>query len=338
MPPATDTPHRGLIVLAVMSAAVLVVLDMTIVNVAMPHMAGALGASQEEISWVLTSYLIASAVFMPLTGFMVDRFGQRRVLLVSIAGFVAASAACGLAQNLPSMLIFRTIQGAFGAPLVPLSQAILTATTPPEQRGRAMALWGMGVMLGPVLGPTLGGWLTQTFDWRWIFYINLPVGVMALLVGARAVPESVRLPRVLDWRGAALAALAIAALQLALDRGNLDGWLGSPFIVACLAVSVFAFIAFLVYALTTQRHPVFNLRVFADRNFAAATAIIGVLGLGMFGALAVQPIMLERLRFLSAAIAGMAMNCAKRACAAISANMRLSFRCWILWSILKPGS
>lgn len=307
MPPATDTPHRGLIVLAVMSAAVLVVLDMTIVNVAMPHMAGALGASQEEISWVLTSYLIASAVVMPLTGFLVDRFGQRRVLLVSIAGFVAASAACGLAQNLPSMLIFRTIQGAFGASLVPLSQAILTATTPPEQRGRAMALWGMGVMLGPVLGPTLGGWLTETFDWRWIFYINLPVGVMALLIGARAVPESVRLPRVLDWRGAALAALAIAALQLALDRGNLDGWLGSPFIVVCLGVSVVAFIAFLVYALTTQRHPVFNLRVFADRNFAAATAIIGVLGLGMFGALAVQPLMLETLLDYPALTAGWVM-------------------------------
>lgn len=295
---AVDAPqpaHRGLIILAVMSAAVLVVLDMTIVNVAMPHMAGALGASQEEISWVLTSYLIASAVLMPLTGFLVDRFGQRRVLLVSIAGFVLASAACGLAQNLPMMLAFRTLQGAFGASLVPLSQAILTATTPAEQRGRAMALWGMGVMLGPVLGPTLGGWLTETFDWRWIFYINLPVGVMAWLVGACAVPESVRLPRVLDWRGAALAALAIAALQFALDRGNLDGWLGSPLIVGCFVLSAVSFVAFLVYALTTRRHPVINLRLFTDRNFAAASAIIGVLGLGMFGALAVQPIMLETL-------------------------------------------
>lgn len=247
---ASQPAHRGLIILAVMSAAVLAVLDMTIVNVAMPHMAGALGASQEEISWVLTSYLIASAVLMPLTGFLVDRFGQRRVLLVSIAGFVLASAACGLAQNLPMMLAFRALQGAFGASLVPLSQAILTATTPAEQRGRAMALWGMGVMLGPVLGPTLGGWLTETFDWRWIFYINLPVGGMAWLVGVRAVPESVQLPRALDWRGAALAALAIAALQFALDRGNLDGWLGSPLIVGCFALSAVSFVAFLAYALT----------------------------------------------------------------------------------------
>ena len=305
--PLSAKAQRGLVILAVMSAAVLVVLDMTIVNVAMPHMAGALGASQEEISWVLTSYLIASAVFMPLTGFLVDRFGQRRVLLVSIAGFVLASAACGLAQNLPMMLVFRSLQGAFGASLVPLSQAILTATTPREQRGRAMALWGMGVMLGPVLGPTLGGWLTQTFDWRWIFYINLPVGLMALAVGARAVPESVRLPRVPDWRGAALAAISIAALQFALDRGNLDGWLDSPFIVGCFAVSALAFVAFLAYALTTQRHPVINLRVFADRNFAAATAIIGALGLGMFGALAVQPIMLETLLGYPALTAGWTM-------------------------------
>lgn len=305
--PNRAQPNRALIILAVMSAAVLVVLDMTIVNVAMPHMAGALGASQEQISWVLTSYLVASAVFMPLTGFLVDRYGQRRVLLVSIAGFVTASAACGLAQNLSTMLIFRGLQGLFGASLVPLSQAILTAVTPPEQRGRAMALWGMGVMLGPVLGPTLGGWLTETFDWRWIFYINLPVGLMALAIGARAVPESARIVRALDWRGLALASVAIAALQFALDRGNTDGWLGSPVIVGCFVLSATAFVAFLAYALTTKRHPVFDLRVFADRNFATASAIIGVLGLGMFGALAVQPVMLETLLGYPALTAGEVM-------------------------------
>lgn len=304
---AADPPNRALIVIAVMSAAVLVVLDMTIVNVAMPHMAGALGASQEEISWVLTSYLVVSAIFMPLTGYLVDRYGRRRVLLVSIAGFVAASAACGVAQNLTTMLVFRGLQGAFGASLVPLSQAILTAVTPPAGRGRAMALWGMGVMLGPVLGPTLGGWLTQTFDWRWIFYINLPVGLMALAFALRAVPESAPLPRALDWRGLALASLAIGALQIALDRGNADGWLGSPFIVACFVLSAASFAAFLAYALTTRRHPVFDLRVFRDRNFAAATTIIGVLGLGMFGALVVQPIMLETLLGYPALTAGWTM-------------------------------
>lgn len=302
-----DAPQRRLLTFAVMSATVLVVLDMTIVNVAMPHMAGALGASQDQISWVLTSYLVVSAVCMPLTGFLVDRFGQKRVLLTSIAGFVAASALSGMATSLPMLLAFRGLQGAFGASLVPLSQAILTSTTTPDKRGRAMALWGMGVMLGPILGPTVGGWLTQTFDWRWIFYINLPVGLLSFAIAARVVPDSTRVARALDWRGLALAALAIASLQIALDRGNTDGWLGSPFIAGCFAISAASLAAFLAYALATRRHPIFDLHVFADRNFAAASLIIGMLGLGMFGALVVQPIMLETLLDYPALTAGWVM-------------------------------
>jgi DHA2 family multidrug resistance protein len=169
---------RLLITFAIMSATLLQVLDTTIVNVALPHMQGSLGASSDQISWVLTSYLVSSAIVMPLTGYLTDVLGRKRFLLIGIAGFVTASALCGLSQSLPEIVLFRLLQGVFGAALVPLSQAIMADVYPPHERGRAMALWGLGVMVGPVLGPTLGGWLTEIASWRWTFYINLPVGAL----------------------------------------------------------------------------------------------------------------------------------------------------------------
>ncbi|HDO34013.1 MAG TPA: MFS transporter, partial [Chromatiales bacterium] len=171
--------ERALITVAVMSATVMQVLDTTIVNVALPHMEGQLSASPDQITWVLTSYLVASGIFMPLTGYFTDRLGQKRYLLLSVLGFVIASALSGLSTSLTEIVVFRLLQGVFGASLVPLSQSILVNTYPPEERGKAMAIWGIGVMIGPILGPTLGGYLTQVLSWRWTFYINVPVGIFS---------------------------------------------------------------------------------------------------------------------------------------------------------------
>ncbi|HEY5675201.1 MAG TPA: DHA2 family efflux MFS transporter permease subunit, partial [Myxococcales bacterium] len=216
--------ERFLIILAVMSATLIQVLDTTIVNVALPHMAGELGATTDQISWVLTSYLVSSAIVMPLTGYFADTLGRKRFLLVSIAGFVAASALCGIAQSLFQIVLFRLLQGVFGAALVPLSQAIMSDAYPPEERGKAMAIWGLGVMVGPVLGPTLGGWLTDVASWRWTFYINVPIGALSLFLAAAAVPATERRERRMDWTGLALLGAGVAGLQYVLDRGTSQDW------------------------------------------------------------------------------------------------------------------
>jgi DHA2 family multidrug resistance protein len=213
-----------MITLAVMSATLIQVLDTTIVNVALPHMQGELGATSDQISWVLTSYLVASAICMPLTGYFADVLGRKRFLLMCIGGFVVASALCGIAQGVGEIVVFRLLQGIFGAALVPLSQAIMSDAYPPEERGKAMAIWGMGVMVGPILGPTLGGWLTEYTSWRWTFYINLPVGILSLFLASQFVPETVRRARRMDWTGFGLMVLGVASLQYMLDRGNHQDW------------------------------------------------------------------------------------------------------------------
>src|SRR4051812_4205119 len=223
----SDLPSKSdrlLVTLAVMSATLIQVLDTTIVNVALPHMQGELGASSEEISWVLTCYLVSSAIVMPLTGYFSDVLGRKRFLLTCIGGFVVASALCGVAQNLVQIVGFRLLQGVFGAALVPLSQAIMSDAYPPEQRGTAMAIWGLGVMVGPVLGPTLGGWLTDVASWRWTFYINVPVGALSFFLASSFIPESQRRERRMDWTGLALLGIGVAALQYLLDRGTSQDW------------------------------------------------------------------------------------------------------------------
>src|SRR5512140_1672480 len=220
-----------LIAIAVMAATIMQVLDTTIINVALPAMAGQLDATPDNISWVLTSYLVASAIFMPLTGFFTDRLGQKRFLLICIAGFVIASALCGMATSLAQMVLFRILQGVFGAALVPLSQSIMLQAYPGEQRGKAMAIWAMGVMVAPILGPTLGGWLTEAISWRWTFYINLPVGILSFILAMRHVHDTPTKERRMDWLGFASLALGIGALQLILDRGNQDDWFSSETIV-----------------------------------------------------------------------------------------------------------
>ena len=287
--------ERLLITLAVMSATLIQVLDTTIVNVALPHMAGELGATTDQISWVLTSYLVSSAIVMPLTGYFADTVGRKRFLVTCIAGFVVASALCGVAQSLAQIVFFRLLQGVFGAALVPLSQAIMTDAYPPEDRGKAMAIWGLGVMVGPVLGPTLGGWLTDVASWRWTFYINVPVGALSLFLAMSHIPESQKRARRMDWTGLALLGLGVAGLQYMLDRGTTQDWFAAwdiriAALLAALGVGGFGW-----WSLRLGPAALFDLRIFKDRNFAVACAVMLALGLGLFGGLVLQPVLLERL-------------------------------------------
>ena len=284
---------RVLTSIAVMAATIMQVLDTTIVNVALPNMAGQLDATPDNISWVLTSYLIASAIIMPLTGFITDRVGQKRFLLFSVAGFVITSALCGMATSLAEIVLFRFLQGVFGASLVPLSQSIMLQVFPGEQRGKAMAIWAMGVMVAPILGPTLGGWLTEYISWRWTFYINLPVGIISLILVARHVHDTPTRERRMDWTGFATLALGIGALQLVLDRGNQDDWFSSQALVVAAIVAAISFIFFIVYSLTGKHHPLFDLRIFKDNNFLVASLIMTAIGIGFFGGMVLQSLYLQ---------------------------------------------
>jgi len=214
-----EVPNRGLITVSVMLATIMQVLDTTIANVALPSMTGDLGASRDTINWVLTSYIVAAAIMTPMTGWLSDRFGRKQVFITSVVGFVVASMACGLAWSLTSMVGFRILQGLFGAAIVPLSQTFLLDINPKERHGQAMAMWGAGIMVGPIIGPTLGGWLTESFNWRWVFFINLPVGILALLGCLAFLPKTPIRPRRFDFFGFAMLTIAIRALQLMLDRG-----------------------------------------------------------------------------------------------------------------------
>src|SRR5581483_10602159 len=209
--PATGSgsAHRGLVTVSIMAATIMQALDTTIANVALPYMQGSLSAAQDQIAWVLTSYIVAAAIMTPMTGWLVTRFGRKRIFLIAVAGFTFASMLCGAAATLPQMVVFRLMQGVFGAALVPLSQAVLLDINPPQKHGSAMAIWGAGIMVGPILGPTLGGWLTDAYNWRWVFYINLPVGILAFLGIVAFVHETERdHKRPFDLFGFAMLSLA----------------------------------------------------------------------------------------------------------------------------------
>ena len=293
-----DEPQAGsrfFVALAVMAATVIQVLDTTIVNVALPHMAGELSASTDQISWVLTSYIVAASIVMPMTGYLTDCLGRRRYLLISIAGFVIASALCGIATSLPEIVLFRLLQGVFGASLVPLSQAIMVDSYPMHERGKALAIWGMGVMVAPILGPTIGGWLTETIDWRWNFYINVPIGVLSFLLAARHVPDTPVKARGMDWLGLAYLAMFVGALQYLLDRGQQEDWFSAGAIRIAAVVLVAALALFVVHSVLSKRETLFNIRMFADRNFTAASIVGGAMGLSLFGGMLLQPVLFENL-------------------------------------------
>jgi DHA2 family multidrug resistance protein len=286
---------RRLITASVMAATVMNSLDSTIANVALPHMQGSVSASQDQITWVLTSYIVAAAIFTPLTGWLAGRFGRKRLMLYSITGFTIASGLCGIATNLGELVGFRLLQGVFGAALVPMSQAILLDINPPDRHGPAMAIWGMGAILGPIIGPALGGWLTDSYSWRWVFYINLPVGVLAFLGFSAFLSETNQNNRVrLDFFGFSMLALAVGSMQMMLDRGQQQDWFSS--LEICIEGGAALLFGYLFIAHTlTAKLPFVDLALFKDRNFVFGSIFGFFLGVIIFSVLALLPPMLENL-------------------------------------------
>ncbi|HWV16186.1 MAG TPA: DHA2 family efflux MFS transporter permease subunit [Cellvibrio sp.] len=287
--------HKKFVTLAVMLATIMQALDTTIANVALPHMQGSMSATQDQISWVLTSYIVAAAICLPLIGFLSDKFGRKRLFVWSVVGFTLASMLCGAAQNLPQIVLFRLLQGIFGAALVPLSQSVLLDTYPKEQHASAMALWGFGVMLGPILGPTLGGWLTEYYNWRWVFYINLPFGIVALLGIMAFVKETpLKKDRQFDLLGFAFLSLALGALQMMLDRGESLDWFHSREIVIEAVLSLLGFYWFIAH-IFTSRQPFIEPAIFKNRNFAVGIVFIFIVGIILLATMALLPPFLQSL-------------------------------------------
>ncbi len=281
--------NRLFITLSIMMATVMQSLDTTIANVALPRMQGGMGATQEQISWVLTSYIVAAAIFTPLTGFLSDRFGQKRLFIWSVIGFTASSMLCGAAQTLVQIILFRLLQGIFGASLIPLSQSVLLDSFPREKHGSAMAMWGMGVMVGPILGPSLGGWLTEYYNWRWVFYINLPFGILAWLGLTMFLEESqLKLNKYFDIHGFIFLSIAIGALQLFLDRGESLDWLNSNEIIIEGLLALVCFYLFTAHIITAT-HPFIDPAMFKDRNFTFGLLFIFIIGIILLATMALMP-------------------------------------------------
>ena len=290
---STKRPSIALVV-AVVLTAILEVLDITIVSVSIPHMLGSFGATSDQITWVLTSYLVAAAVGMPLTGYLSERLGRRRLLNISILGFVISSGLCGLSWNLFSMVLFRLAQGLSGAPLIALSQAILLDSFPREKHGQALAIFGLGIMVAPVLGPVLGGWLTDTFVWRAVFYINVPIGLVALLLAIGELPREPLKHLRTDWNGMVLLALTVGSLQLVLDQGPTRDWFDSRFIQIFSGISLFSGVAFLMRGWGNPSN-IIDLSLLKDKNYAAGLIASMAYGVPLFGTIALLPLLIQRL-------------------------------------------
>lgn len=292
---ASPVKHRGLITLSVMLATTMQALDTTIANVALPNMQGNMGTTQDQISWVLTSYIIASAIFMPLTGFISARFGRKRIFIWAVVGFTVASMLCGAAQNLTQIVSFRVLQGIFGASLVPLSQAVLLDIYPRERHGSAMAMWGVGVMVGPILGPSLGGLLTEYYNWRWVFYINVPFGLLAWFGLASFLPETtINRSRRFDLLGFTLLAISIGSLQMMLDRGHSLDWFNHMEIIIEASIAGLAFYLFIAH-MFTHKHPFIEPALFKDLNFNIGLLFIFLVGVTLFSALVLLPPYMQNL-------------------------------------------
>lgn len=286
--------RRTLLICAVMLGALIQVLDMTIANVALPHMQASLGATPESIGWVLTSYIVAAGIFIPITGWMADRIGQRRLFLIVVAGFVIASMLCGLARSLGAMVLFRILQGLAGASLAPLAQTVMLDNTPPEKRGQVMAIFGMGVMIGPVIGPILGGVLTEQLNWRWVFFVNVPLGILCLMGLWVYLPERKRPPRPFDGKGFLLLASGIGALQLMLDRGQHVDWFSSWEIRIELVLAISAFWMCGIHFMTAK-NPLYQTDMMRNTNLMVATLFMFIMGFLLMGTAALLPIMLQEI-------------------------------------------
>jgi DHA2 family multidrug resistance protein len=299
--------NRRMITISIMLATIIQALDGTIANVALPHMQGSLSASTDQITWVLTSFIVAAAIATPLNGWLCDRFGLKNVFLASVAGFTIASVLCGLSASLTEIVIARMLQGVFGAALVPLSQSVLLDINPREKHGSAMAIWGMGVMIGPILGPTLGGWLTDSYNWRWVFFINVPVGALAFYGIWRYIRPTAAARRVkFDTFGFVTLSLAIGALQMLLDRGEQNDWFASTetwIEAVLLAISLAYFIA---HTVTRPAGASFiDYRLLKNSNYVTGLLLIFIVGMVLFATRALMPTMLQGLMGYPAALAGL---------------------------------
>src|ERR1700685_1597920 len=303
-----EVGNRTAITVCVILATLMQALDTTIANVALPYLQGSVASTQDQIDWVLTSYIVAAAIMTPPTGFLAARFGLKRLFLVSVAGFTVASMLCGMSQSLTQIVLFRVLQGAFGAALVPLSQSVLLNIYPPERQGSAMALWGVAVMAGPVLGPVLGGWLTEDYTWRYVFYINLPIGILCFL-GMRVflTDTTSNANERLDWCGVGTLSLGIGAPQVLLDRGEQLDWFGSGEIIIEAIVAAAAFYLFLVHAFTAAE-PFLRPALFRNRNFTAGTIFVAIVGLTYYASRALQPPYLQTLMNYPVVTAGFVLG------------------------------
>jgi DHA2 family multidrug resistance protein len=311
MPDDAPAINPWLIAVSVMLATFMEVIDTSIASVALPHIAGSLSATTDEATWVLTSYLVANAVILPASGWMAIRFGRKRFLLTCIVIFTISSFMCGAATTLPMILIARAVQGAGGGALQPLSQSILLESFPPEKRGAAMAMYGLGVVVAPVLGPTLGGWLTDQYSWRWAFYINIPIGALAIFMISRFVrdPDYIKNAKAgrIDGIGLGLLAVWLGALQIILDKGQEDDWFGATWIRWAAMILLTSFLAFLWRELSAKA-PLVKLEIFRDRNFAIGCVLIGLFGGVIYGVVTLLPLFYQTLLGYTAAAAGWAVS------------------------------
>jgi MFS transporter, DHA2 family, multidrug resistance protein len=298
-----------LIAVSVMFATFMEVLDTTVVNVSLPHIAGSLSASIDEATWALTSYLVANAIILPMTGWLASRFGRKNLLMLSVVGFTGSSFLCGLAPTLGTLILFRILQGATGGCLQPLSQAVLLEAFPPKDRGKAMGFWGLGIVVAPILGPVLGGWLTDNYSWRWVFYINIPVGIASIVMTKLFIFDPAYLRqenRRIDYWGIGMLAVGIGALQVLLDKGQEEDWFASRFMTTLAIVSAVCLVGLIVHELTTD-DPVVDLRVFKLRSYAVGVFLMTTLGFVLYGSMVLLPIMLQTLLAYPPLQAGIAM-------------------------------
>ena len=287
--------RRVLITASLMTGSIMQALDNTIANVTLPRMQGSVSATQDQMAWVLTSYIVAAAIMTPMSGWLSGRFGRKRIVLMSITGFTVASMLCGIAQSLPQLVLARLLQGACGAALIPIAQAVLLDIYPREQLQKAMSIWVMGITIGPIMGPALGGWLTDNYNWRWVFYINVPIGIVAFLGTLSTLPESPvkRIP--FDFFGFATLSLAVGALQITLDRGQLKDWFNSPEICIEAAVSLAGFYLFIMHMITTRKTRFLDPGLFKDRNFMAGCFFMFAVSMILLATLALLPPLLQDL-------------------------------------------
>src|SRR5438093_969019 len=307
----TPVPHVNpwLIAVAVMFGTFMEVLDTTVVNVSLPHIAGSLSVTAEEATWALTSYLVANAIVLPITGWLANYFGRKRLLMAAVVGFTAASFMCGFAPNLAWLVIFRIVQGLTGGVLQPVSQAVMLEAFPPAQRGKAMGFWGLGIVVAPMLGPIVGGWLTDNYSWRWVFYVNIPVGIASILMAKAFIfdPPYIQKPstRVDAW-GIGMLAVGIGSLQFVLDKGQQEDWFSSNMIVWLTVIAAVMLVLFIIHELTTTT-PILNLRVFKERTYSAGVFLMTTLGFVLYGGLVLLPLFLQTVLGYPSVQAGIAV-------------------------------